>query len=312
MTPPTTFGVLRRPYVGLPGSIRSGEKARWKSRAGGQAALLQERAHDLLGGARVGGRLQHDQRAGRRCAATVSAAPITAPRSGPPSSSSGVGTQITTVSAVGDDARRPWSRGTRCASIAATSASERSSTCEAPRVEQCSRRVRRRRRGPTTRMPARDGLAHERQADVSEADDDEVPFDRSLGPRAHSIAPPDVRRSASMARVSVRRRSPLPRTPVARGTRRSCVRARCPAAPPRAPGNRLRSRLVGGLRVAYVAGARRPVLRRSTGLAQHDADSRLGELQERHRACRTPGSPARRWSPAARPRRRAPAVTVPT
>ena len=44
-----------------PGSIRSGEKARWKSRPGGQARLLEDRLQALAGRAGVGGRLEHDE-----------------------------------------------------------------------------------------------------------------------------------------------------------------------------------------------------------------------------------------------------------
>ena len=84
-----------------PGSTRSGEKARWKSLAGLQAAaLLEDRPEHLARRARVGRRLEHDEvalaevrrdRRGRRARCTRRPA-----RAG---GESGVGTAITIASA---------------------------------------------------------------------------------------------------------------------------------------------------------------------------------------------------------------------
>jgi len=46
--PPTTFGTLWVWNVGLPGSTRSGEKARKKSTTGPQAAGFEHRLHDFI------------------------------------------------------------------------------------------------------------------------------------------------------------------------------------------------------------------------------------------------------------------------
>ena len=84
----------------LPGSIRSGEKARKKSSPAASPPRPEHRPDDLLGRAGVGRGLEHDERAraqvrgdrrGRRRS--------TAARSGPPSAASGVGTQIAIAAA---------------------------------------------------------------------------------------------------------------------------------------------------------------------------------------------------------------------
>ena len=59
--PPTTLGVVRTVKSVRPGSIRSGDIARWKSAPGDQPVALQHRLQHLARGARVGGRLEHDQ-----------------------------------------------------------------------------------------------------------------------------------------------------------------------------------------------------------------------------------------------------------
>ena len=41
--------------------MRSGEKARWKSRPAGEPGLLEDRLQALAGGARIGGRLEHHE-----------------------------------------------------------------------------------------------------------------------------------------------------------------------------------------------------------------------------------------------------------
>ncbi len=87
--------------------------------------VLEDRPDDLVGRARVGRRLEDDQHArAAGGAATDAAAAVTAPRSGPPSSDSGVGTQITDgvgACAISASSRRgPEARG---AASRATSAS---------------------------------------------------------------------------------------------------------------------------------------------------------------------------------------------
>ncbi len=67
--PPTTLGMSWRATVSLPGSSRSGEKTTWtpgssSARADLQAvrvAGFEQRNNDFLGGAGIGGALQHDQ-----------------------------------------------------------------------------------------------------------------------------------------------------------------------------------------------------------------------------------------------------------
>ena len=82
--------------------------------AGPQAGLLEDRADDLVGRARVGRRLEHDQHARPQVAGDRRrSAAVTAPRSGPSSSDSGVGTQITTVVGGGDRRLVGRWRGTR-------------------------------------------------------------------------------------------------------------------------------------------------------------------------------------------------------
>ena len=61
VSPPTTFGVVRIVWSVRPGSMRSGEKARWKSLAGREPRLLEDRPQALARGAGVGGRLEHHQ-----------------------------------------------------------------------------------------------------------------------------------------------------------------------------------------------------------------------------------------------------------
>ncbi len=68
---------------------------------------------------------------GCRCRATASTAPSTARRSGPPSSDSGVGTQITATSAEAISASTVVARKPPSI-ISAMSASVRSSMCERP------------------------------------------------------------------------------------------------------------------------------------------------------------------------------------
>ena len=47
--------------VDAAGSMRSGEKARWKSRPRGKPGLLEDRQQALAGGAGIGGRLEHHE-----------------------------------------------------------------------------------------------------------------------------------------------------------------------------------------------------------------------------------------------------------
>ena len=59
--PPTTFGVVRIVWSVRPGSMRSGEKARLKSRPAARPDSSRIGQQALAGGARVGGRLEHHQ-----------------------------------------------------------------------------------------------------------------------------------------------------------------------------------------------------------------------------------------------------------
>ena len=54
-------GVLRSVKSVRPGSTRSGENARWKSRPAAQAGLLEQRRDALARRAGIGGRLEHHQ-----------------------------------------------------------------------------------------------------------------------------------------------------------------------------------------------------------------------------------------------------------
>ena len=94
------WGCCSRRTSRLPGSIRSGEKARWKSRARDEAAGLEDRTDDLVGGPRIGRRLEDHQHAGLELRGDRSRPrPSPRRRSGPPSSDRGVGTQMTIASA---------------------------------------------------------------------------------------------------------------------------------------------------------------------------------------------------------------------
>ncbi len=129
MCPPTTFGVLRRPKVGLPGSMRSGEKARWKSRP--TTSPVRDRIGSTTSSVVPGQVVDSSTTSvpGRSRAAMASVAPMTALRSGLWSASSGVGTQITTVSASASTLASSVARKPQVSS-SCTRASEMSSTCE--------------------------------------------------------------------------------------------------------------------------------------------------------------------------------------
>jgi hypothetical protein len=129
--PPTTLGVLRVPYSSLPGSIRSGEKARLKS----TPAIRPDSSSSGRTTSLVVPGYVVDSRttsiSGRRWRDTARVAAITAVRSGPWSEDSGVGTQMTATAAVRRSASSAVARKP-AARIAATSAPEMSSTCERP------------------------------------------------------------------------------------------------------------------------------------------------------------------------------------
>ena len=94
--PETTFGVFSKCQVGLPGSMRSGRVAQVEVPPATQpAAGLEDRADQLLGGARVGGGLE-DHAAARphRWGREAGPRPRCRLRSGAPSRR-GVGTEIT-------------------------------------------------------------------------------------------------------------------------------------------------------------------------------------------------------------------------
>ena len=61
MRPPTIFGVVRMVQSVRPRSIRSGEKARWKSRPAASPDSSRIEAELIAGGARIGGGLERDQ-----------------------------------------------------------------------------------------------------------------------------------------------------------------------------------------------------------------------------------------------------------
>ena len=61
MRPPTTFGVVRDRVVGAAGIDPLGREGELEVLAGGEARLLEDRQQPLAGGARIGGRLEHDQ-----------------------------------------------------------------------------------------------------------------------------------------------------------------------------------------------------------------------------------------------------------
>ena len=98
--PPTTFGVLVMPWAGLPGSIRSGAKARKKSTPAFSPVASNCGRIDLAGRAGVGGAFEDDQLA--PAAASRQPARWRRPRtemSGSRVLPSGVGTQMLMMSA---------------------------------------------------------------------------------------------------------------------------------------------------------------------------------------------------------------------
>ena len=151
--PPTTFGVLTRPYVGLPGSMRSGENARWKStpaRSPLPSSRIGCTSSSVVPGYVVDSRTTRVPGVSRAAIARV--ADSTAPTLGRLSSSSGVGTQMTIASASARTASsavawKPLSR------ISATSASVRSSMWE--RESMSPSTTARDTSNPTTSSPAR-------------------------------------------------------------------------------------------------------------------------------------------------------------
>ncbi len=157
-------------YVALPGSTRSGEKARAKSTPATRPELdsrIGRTISSVVPGYVVDSRITKVP--ALRFAAIVRVADSTIDRSGPPAELSGVGTQMTTVSALaiaacvrgGDEAGSTSSRAT---SLVGDVVDVRPSGVEV--VDDSLGRVE-----AHDRVPASDGHLSEGESDVPEADD---------------------------------------------------------------------------------------------------------------------------------------------